>query len=350
MRDLVSTYEKSFESGYQLAVMPISRVQLEWIVDFPEGLSFFPSGDAILSNLNCIENRESSPSLAEHCSAATGVDLTLLKKHSLVVFPAKFEWEILHRADHRSHIRMIRRLSEFVDRACLDFVRFRQCELSLVDTLPGRAGSLSSDSMFAAALLYEPAKQASRIIAGAAFSHSVIKGIGLSLELIDPRELPKSGEVGQIVRRALRLYSEAMEAMTHTSRFVQCLSLMEFLADPEQFQSFKETAKIIARYLVSGPQEYNRLLNRFYDLTGRTDPDSKELLGYRTRIVHNGERIEDILESDEALKTLFEELDGYISPIIEHLVQHSTMLWSEYLRVRGELRPFDTANQPGRVV
>jgi hypothetical protein len=83
------------------------------------------------------------------------------------------------------------------------------------------------------------------------------------------------------------------------------------------------------------------MLTRFHELTGMKDPGSGQIVGYRTRVVHMGSRIEHLLPSQEARKQLFLELDGYIRPVIEHMVAHSGMSFESYLELRDTLRPFE---------
>jgi hypothetical protein len=120
------------------------------------------------------------------------------------------------------------------------------------------------------------------------------------------------------------------------------LSLLEFLAfpDAEDFQKFGEVKKVIARYVAKNKVEYHALLDRFFELTGKKEENSRRIIGYRTRLVHMGERIEDVVPDLEQRKKLFYELDGYIRPVINHMIQHSNFSLSDYLKVRNELRPY----------
>src|SRR5690606_5597682 len=116
----------------------------------------------------------------------------------------------------------------------LDLVRFENCKMGLADHLPGRAGLLG-DTGFCAGLFYAPEDHESYIIAGKVLTHQVVAGIGLDLTGAPMVRPVGEGEIGSVARHALRLYSEALEAATDTSRFVQLLSLIEFLAAPEDY-------------------------------------------------------------------------------------------------------------------
>jgi hypothetical protein len=119
------------------------------------------------------------------------------------------------------------------------------------------------------------------------------------------------------------------------------MSLIEFLAFPDEYKKFSDVSKIISRYVAKNAKEYQDLLERFNDLTGRKDPETNEIIGLRTRIVHLGDKIETILP-DDALKMLFLELQIYIKAVIDHMIQYSDLSWDEYLDLRNQLTPFAT--------
>ncbi len=165
--------------------------------------------------------------------------------------------------------------------------------------------------------------------------------MGLPLAPIEPSTYAQGSDVGIIVRRALSLYSELLEANSPTSKFIQALVLLEFLAYPYAYESFKKVKKVVSRYLAKTGTEYERLLVRFEELTGKKDPATGQEVGYRTRIVHIGDRLDNLLSGPDERRRLFEELDSYIRPIIDHMLSHSHMAFDEYLRVRDRLGPPD---------
>ena len=339
---MLDDYADYLRAGCHLAVMPISRVQVEWFPrTYPCGITFYPEG---LVNLNalCIKpNDPKSRSLAEVIAATSGIDQEILDKHPLIVFPCSFNWPDLCHSSHDNHLDFIRRLSEHVDKSCLNFIRYLQCPLEPIDCLPGRAGAVNSNYMMSGALLYNHSLRESRIIGGAAFSYMITKGLGLPLESVDPNLFPKSGEVCNIVSHALSLYTTLLEANSPTLRFIQALSLLEFLAYPDEYRKFEEVKKVIARYVATDSGEYQKLLARFFELTGKKDSVTNKVVGYRTRVVHMGETIEDIIPDMDGRKRLFIELQTYIRAVIDHLISHSHLTWEEYLVVRDGLRPFE---------
>jgi hypothetical protein len=122
---------------------------------------------------------------------------------------------------------------------------------------------------------------------------------------------------------------------------MQALSLLEFLAYPDEYRKFEDVKKVIARHVARDPTDYQRILDRFFELTGKRDPDTGRFIGYRTRVVHMGERVERLVPDPQARGQLFLELDGYIRPVIDHMIAHSDMRFEDYLKVRDTLRPFE---------
>jgi hypothetical protein len=116
--------------------------------------------------------------------------------------------------------------------------------------------------MMAGALLYSHVEREARLIGGDAFTHFITRGLGLPIESIDHTLFPRNGETGRIVNHALMLYRDVLEASSSTSQFVQCLSLLEFLVDPESYCQFDKVRKIVARYVAANQSEYNKLLER----------------------------------------------------------------------------------------
>ena len=176
-------------------------------------------------------------------------------------------------------------------------------------------------------------------MSGAAFTHSITVGLGLSLEPCEERHFPREGEVGSIARHGLALYRNALEAYDHTSRFVSVMTLFEFLANPEDYESFKSVKKTLARYISRDRNDYDQWLEWFFDLTGRKNESTGEFTGIRTRIVHLGHSLEDCLD-EAAIDALYRKLDLVIGKVLVHLLDHSELDWPDYRAVRSALGPF----------
>ncbi len=336
----VDDFSNYFASGHLLAVLPISRLHVDWdAFSFPRGIHVIAPGDFDLDSLNVHDNKTFDTTLSEAQSGATGVDADLLSEHPLIVFPCRFNWHAFDSDSHKNHMRFIRTLSQYVDVTFLDVARFSLCRLGLVDTLPGRAGTIIPKPMFAAAVLYNPDERHARLIAGAAFTHSITVGLGLALESIDNDAFPMDGKTGKIASHGLALYRNTLEAYDHTSRFINAITLLEFLANPTEYEQFKDVKKIIVRYVTTDQLKYDQMLDWFVTLTGRKDNSTDEAIGYRTRIVYLGHQLEDCLD-DKGISELYGELDRINHCVIRHMIVHSQLDWVDYLTEREKLGPF----------
>ena len=90
----------------------------------------------------------------------------------------------------------------------------------------------------------------------------------------------------------------------------------------------------MARYVATTREEYARILERFLELTGKKDPTTQLFIGYHTRIIHIGERLDTIIPNPDNRRNVFEELDGHIRSIIDHMIAHSQLDFAEYRRHR----------------
>jgi hypothetical protein len=90
---------------------------------------------------------------------------------------------------------------------------------------------------------------------------------------------------------------------------------LSFSADPRDYRKFEDVKKIVARYVATRREEYTRILERFLELTGKKDPTNQRIIGYRTRIIHIGEKLDKIIPDADNRRKLFEELDVYIRAI-----------------------------------
>jgi len=317
--------------------MPLARVTLDFPIISAGIAALYPSRFVDFGVLHPLPNGSDSGSLREVCNAASGVDPGVIADHVVIAFPVSFRWETIYNTSYQSNLEFIRLLSETADRLCLDVMRFHLCRLAVPDALPGRAGQLDSNHMMAGALLYNAARQEARVLGGAAFTHIVTVGLGLPLESVSPSDFPQTGEVGNVVRQGLALYSDLLEANNQTAKFIQSLALLEFLAIPDDYAQFKKVSPIVRRYLTDDDQENARLKDRLTELTGKRAPSTNAHLGYRTRIIHIGDRLSDLVPDADDRKQLFEELDGYIRAMINHMIAHSALDWPSYMEIRDRM-------------
>lgn len=341
------------ERDQRLCLLPLARVLVEDPFWISEAVAVFPPDALTGETLRTIgwPERDYQQTLgrsgtvifggdALHWakSGATRIDLPDFFGSALLALPVAIEWgAFLEPESHEEHLDMLTAAMEEAERT-LDLVRFENCKMGLADHLPGRAGLLG-DTGFCAGLFYAPEDHESYIIAGKVLTHQVVAGIGLDLTGAPMVRPVGEGEIGSVARHALRLYSEALEAATDTSRFVQLLSLIEFLAAPEDYISMKRAKRAIARQIARDQADYHAIIDDFLYLTSESGASTGPNRGLRHNIVHLGKRLED-LTSREERAAIFRRLARYAGATIAGLLDHDGEDWSviEALRVAGVAR------------
>jgi len=331
-------FAESLKAGRQLVLMPVSRLVLEVPLRV-DSFILYPPASLDLSTLRPIPNQgiesldqstgRMAIDLREACSDLTGFDVETLGVSSCIAFPADVKWDDFLTADHRADIDLIQHLAQIAE-PVMDMIRFDFCRFDLPDTLPGRVGSWNGSGPYRGALLYNLADHESYLIAGSVSVATVVSGIGLDLEFGPSHSPPSShdGEVGAIARHGLSLFTDTLECGSQTHKFMRAMTLLEFLAWPNDFLRWQDAKKQIACHLASTRQGYDRLLERFKELSQ----------GYRTLIVHHGKFIEEILPQQEERTKLLRELQSYASQVLEHMLQRTSLQWSEFLDFRKDLK------------
>ncbi len=266
-------------------------------------------------------------------SASTRIDLPNFFGSALIALPIELDWSVfLSPPSHEMHLEILgAAMAQAED--ILDLVRFEMCNLWTPQTLPGRAGLLE-ETTFCAGLFYTPEDDESYIIGGEIATHQIISGIGLDLSNANMMPEIGQGEIGSIVRHGLRLLSDAMAAATETSRFVQMLFLLEFLAAPDEFLKMDKVKRIIARHVARDRKEYEEILQYFMFLTSDNRGSGGENKGLRHNIIHRGRRIEDIVSPEERVK-IFKRMFRYSGAILEQMILNSGGGWEKIEDIRS---------------
>ena len=339
--------------GERLCLLSLSRVLVEEPSWISEAVAIFPPDALTGETLRTVgwPEREYQQSLGEgglvmlegdalHWakSGATRIDVPDFFGSALVALPVAIDWDaFLLPKSHEAHLEMLAAAMDKAERT-MDLLRFEHCRMGLADHIPGRAGLLG-DTHFCAGLFYAPEDHESYIIGGKILTHQVIAGIGLDLTGAPMVRPVGDGEVGAITRHALRLYSEALEAATETSRFVQLISLIEFLAAPDDFVPMKRAKRAIARQIARDKADYDAILQDFFYLTSEGGAAKGPNQGLRHNIVHLGKRLEDLADKAERA-AVFKRLARYAGATIAQLRERSDEDWSaiEALRAAGVAR------------
>lgn len=341
--DLLREFALKLGPESHLVVMPVYRLMLSDPIRFPGHAILYPHRVAKLDDLNLVLSDDASNSLAAFQSQATFVNKQTLSETPVVAFTQDFDWNAVWHASHRSQMEFLRLFSQVADRKCLNWIRYRLCEVGIPDALPSRAGQIKSNTMMSAALLFNAFRREGGIIAGDAFHSVFTKGLGLPT--IDSNDLPygqfpdQEGDVGNIALYALDLYSTILQAEYPTAQFTQLMALLEFLVDPSDYTKSEDVGKIIGRYVARNRVGYESFKARYHELSGKKDPTTGKYKGYRTRIVHMGRRLENILPPARRSK-LLKELDRYVRTVIDHMIERSSWDWDSYMQARSEMKPF----------
>jgi len=333
-------------SGSLWVIMPISRLLVETQISIGD-CSILPPDAAdwrstpLANQLRDVEvgirqGILSGRDLREFSTVLTGFSLEILHTHPVVAFTAAIDWNSLLLADHSADIALLKTLTATVERA-LDVVRFDFCRLDLPDTLPGTAGSWSGSDAWLGALLFSSETKVGYLIAGAAVeSTAVVKGIGLGLDS-DPRTpllRAADGEVAAVAIHGLSLLSEAMSASSETAKFTRMMTLLEFLASPYQFSSWKKVKGEISCHCARTTSEYHRLAERFRELTSSENADGSQG-GLRTLVVHHGRLLHELVPKPEDRLALFREIQGYASSVLRAMIDHAEETWEQFQAYRA---------------
>ncbi len=356
MYSLRDDFIEDLKAGKYLVVMPISRLMLESKFSLGK-FSFYPAGEVDISELNIVPNKTlemlengtdiivaEGQDLRELKSSVTGINAEVFSKNVCVAYTAYIEWKNFLQGTHETDLSLIYQLSQDVEKA-MDLIRFYFCRFDLPDTLPGQVWTWQESKGFSGALLYTLLDNESYIIGGSVITHYTVKGLGLELDDLQTSSIEKHplmesniGEVGNIARMGLNLNTGIFEANNITTKFIRAMNLLEFLAFPDEYKKFELVKKEISCHIAKTVQQYQELLDRFHKLTGKKDNLTGETIGYRTRIVHIGATLEEILTNVQDRNKFLLELQGYICSVIENMIKNMNLTWEDFVEYRKELK------------
>lgn len=273
MIDLVEEFKDELSQGSHLVVMPLSRVLIE--DEFRIGkYRFYPTGEVDIRSLRPVPNRFHSAInsveinnddmlivgleneiLRETATAVTGASPEVFMTNPLLSFTVdNLDWdEFLEANSHDYDKRVLRGFTSEAEKV-MDLIKFFLCRADLIDTLPATAGVWEGSNGFSSSLIFNIDDYESYIIAGSIVTHTVVKGIGLELDLNGIREeceavLSTVGEVGSVVKMALAMHTAFLETNNTTTQFVKAMTLLEFLAYPDDYKRFEDVRKEITPHI-----------------------------------------------------------------------------------------------------
>lgn len=317
----------------QIVLMPLTRFMIYEPI-LTENYCIFPKGYINTKDLNPSSidlefyGNSDNKSLRDHITEITGFKYEKINEYPLIVFRNNISFEKYINQNQIDDFEMIKEFSECADEF-LDIIRFYNCEYTVPEGLPSKAGIWGN--RYSVALIYFPKYDKTFFQSREVEVKNYVRGVGIELlnkEVIENHPLLKSeiGETGNIVKNGLRMNSEILENDNETMKFVNIFTLFDFLGDPYQFKKFQDIKKNIIRSIVKEKKEYHDLSNRFRELTKGTD----EFDGLRTAIVHLGKNLVELIPNYEKRRELFKELEKYLKEKISDMLNHSNASWEEY--------------------
>lgn len=344
-------YIDELQKGNQIAIMPVSRLVATEKVNVGN-FTLYPAKSIEFDQLRTIPTYDAMDELEEDglvnlsgqekrwaSSNITGISIEKLDQNTCICFPFSVDWfDDFLSGDHQTDIEILTRLSAKGERL-MDAMRFAYSRLDIPGTWPGPVGSWDQSEGFTGGLLYDLNNHESYLIAGeAVHSMSPVRGVGLQVSSAPFQKLPSStdGEVGGVFQHALRLLSDVFYSQNDTSRFIKSMALFEFLASPGEYQKMQDVKTEIASHIANTKSEYHDICHRFRELSSIIDNGKQK--GYRTRIIHHGDLLEEIIPSAEDRLQLFGEIQRYLTEILTDMEDKKKLSMKELANIRSQKR------------
>ena len=211
----------------------------------------------------------------------------------------------------------------------INVFRYLYSNFDKVSNLPQRAGFIKEN--LCGFLLYFCSVQASTFISGKNYvsNQAIGTGLKINLQLMKPTieqffsALYKNDTtVSSIIKHALRLYSDILYLPTATNKYMQAMTLIDYLGNPFEYQKMQKNKTKIAPFSADSLSQYNKICERFKYLTSKKDENGKEI-GLRTNIIHNGKTIESLIPEGYKIDLILRELQLYICNYINGILIYS---------------------------
>jgi len=335
-------FSKYSLSDKVLVIMPIrgistyTKIKMNDFCIYPANeVDFYDLNINPLPDPDSKKSREKQ-SLRAFQTASTKVGLDVFDGFCVIGFPYNLNYFEYSNGDHKFDISLIRELTSYAENA-LNIIRYNYCHYSKPQDLLTKAGYWYGS--FSTVMIYSFKNKNANIHAGHVLNFVPTDLIGIDLrnpETLENHPLTRKdiNEVGHIANHALSLNTIILESDSNTTKFVQIMSLFEFLGLPYGWKSFQDIKGMISCHIATNKTEYmNTLSNRFKELTGGENHN-----GLRTRIVHCGDKIENLLKTEKEIIDLLNELENYIRPVINSMIERYNLTWQEFEQYRVDLK------------
>lgn len=211
--------------------------------------------------------------------------------------------------------------------------RYISSNFDKVSNLPQRAGYINDTT--SGFLMYYPDLKMSDYIYDKYYVFNKALGEGLHIEVSEleaelneyftPLKL-EQGEVGNIIKHAFRLYSDVLYMPTATNKFMQAMSLIEYLTNPFEYENMKKVKSKIVPYSADSKKKYHEICERFKYLTSIIEDGAN--IGLRTSIIHTGKTLEQMITNRYEIDLLLRELQTYICNFISGNIKYCDKEWN----------------------
>lgn len=224
----------------------------------------------------------------------------------------------------------------------LNILKYIYCNLGKTSMLMQRAGYINN--IYSGIIIYYPQMEMFDFIKDKHKAKAEFIGKGLTVNLKEIEEILVShtvllksdcGELGNIAKHALQLYSNIIEANNLTNKYVQALSLIEYLSNPFKFEKMQKLKGRVISFTADNRKDYHELSERFKWLTG-LENEGREQLGLRTNIIHNGQILENLLSKPYEAEFLIKELQLYICNYLEEMFVNYKESWDFFVNLRKQ--------------
>jgi|GEM_PF-1167529 len=338
----------------QLVLLPLSRIEIFNNIHTPE-FSIFCPGELDIDKISVPTLIEGSNKFVKDIDKinninfrnfitySTQITIEVFKEKPILILRDNISFETYINLNQIEDAELIRNYSNKAE-SIMDVIKFRFCNYTLPEKLPSRAGQCYNN--YTTALVYFPTHGLGFFQAREVELKSIVKGIGLSVDkgaYLEVQSHPllykKLNETGKLAKHALRLNSMILESDDNTNKFVQIMTLLEFIGEPDKYGRFKQMKSKLIALIAKNKTEYHRISRRLEEITaGLKDSNDKRTPGIRTSIVHNGERLEEIISSKVDRIKLFKELEGYVRINIEHMIKNCHLTWEQFDNLRKNKR------------
>lgn len=330
----------------QLIILPVDRLRLSEPI-FTEDYSIFPPGEFLINHNEIkkfdgknFDDKQPTKSLRDHITAFTGIQIECFERLPVVVFFSKLcNYKEFHSQNQQEDEYLLKQLSTEPD-AVMNLIKFFNGDYLHPENLPSRPGIWNG--RYSAAIVYYTAVSTGYIISREVEYKNFIKGIGMDVTdcskiTANPLVYGEIGEVGSIVKHALRLHGAIMETDEPTLKFTQIMTLFEYLATPFDYEKAQKVKGRIGLHVSQDKTSYHNFCNRFEEI-GAGKKINGVRAGYRTIIIHNGKRLEDLIPQKKDQNALFKELNIYAHKVIMDMLFRSMDSWEELEQYRDSLR------------